>query len=544
MLSVDQRWTVRRVGRRTEIACALKVVQSHFSARAHLETRQRVHHTVQRRQLFERSATHAELDCAPAKVAGALSLAIRFRLNYRRGFEIAASVPRQSFEFKHLGLAGWGRAKSGIVRIALSWLPHCRNVTLMENAVLGRMRILPRLWLQRRAVLDGIRSELELEAEKLEAAPGQRMHPPFHPFALGDDSVGDFGIHLWKAEFFTARRDGIGKVFEQHRHVRRRHRRFYAIAHDIVEVDAERIVTASSEPGEIAKLHDFEQHRWVRDAVRDCVARRKQCLDALALHLDNYAYTLRQSCQRLLALGKGRVRGGVRQMWGNPVAPRRLAPSISSVDPTGTSRPAVVLLTPDDGAEATFKPFDPFCHPERRSMMLRTMLTCSYTPHCMLFTGRHCISTRHDPNILILTGEAVIAELLSIDDDLLGREQNESDPGPLVGVVSPQMVGAPLDTRIALSQSPLLARIQLELHLAKDDDPVIQRLGAVHWAAASGRDVDKPHHRAVVVVRPARENRLFGSIPRLRVVNRPRIRTPHDLQSPQPSASCKTIMGW
>lgn len=73
-----------------------------------------------------------------------------------------------------------------------------------------------------------------------------------------DGGIGNLGEHFRETEFLSARADRIGKVFEEHRKLRRFDRRRDTLADDIVEVDAQRVVSSTSQPGQVAQLHHFE----------------------------------------------------------------------------------------------------------------------------------------------------------------------------------------------------------------------------------------------------------------------------------------------
>lgn len=59
--------------------------------------------------------------------------------------------------------------------------------------------------------------------------------------------------------------------------------------------------------------------------------------------------------------------------------------------------------------------------------------------------------------ILLSARETFILERFSIDDDLFAVQEDESHPSPFVGVVSPKMVGSPLDASVAGLHGSLFA---------------------------------------------------------------------------------------
>lgn len=87
----------------------------------------------------------------------------------------------------------------------------------------------------------------------------------------------------------------------------------------------------------------------------------------------------------------------------------------------------------------------------------------------------------------MLSWESLIAQLLPVNNDRLAVKKNEGNPRPLVRRISPKVVGASLDASVTRTQRRLVARIKLELHLAEDDNAIIERLGAMHGAARVGR---------------------------------------------------------
>lgn len=73
--------------------------------------------------------------------------------------------------------------------------------------------------------------------------------------------------------------------------------------------------------------------------------------------------------------------------------------------------------------------------------------------------------------------------------DLLRPHHHERNTARLVSAVRPLVVDAALDDELARPHGLLLAAVQLEHDLARNDNPVIQAERAVHGRAELGRDV-------------------------------------------------------
>ena len=76
-------------------------------------------------------------------------------------------------------------------------------------------------------------------------------------------------------------------------------------------------------------------------------------------------------------------------------------------------------------------------------------------------------------------------------------DQHKQHAVPLVRVIPPLMHRAALDTHVPPLQRDAFARVHHHLHLAFDDDPVVQALGAVHRGVRARRAVHHAQHRAI-----------------------------------------------